>query len=144
MHPSERWPWAELQPALSRADDRAEEHRGDENCCTGCCCRDVVRRTTHTKENLMEIVEANVGKMEVQLKQWGAKLDELVAKAEEAGTEAKVDYRKSIDDLKSKHRVAQARLDELRAAGGEKWGAFKIGVESAWTELEAAFKNLAN
>jgi hypothetical protein len=90
----------------------------------------------------MKKMEAHIGKMETQLKQWGAKLDELVAKAERAGTEAKIDYRKRIDDLKSKHKAAQSKLDELRAGGSEKWETLKAGVESAWNELEVAFKKM--
>jgi hypothetical protein len=90
----------------------------------------------------MKKTDARVGKMETQLKQWGAKLDELVAKAEEAGAEAKIDYRKRIDDLKSKHQEVQSKLAELRAAGGEKWEILKHGVESAWKELEVAIKKM--
>ncbi len=92
----------------------------------------------------MQAHEAHVGKMEAQLKQWGAKLDELVAKTKEVGAEAKVEYRKGIDDLKAKHQAAQAKLDELKAAGGEKWESLKAGVESVWGEVEAAFKKLTN
>jgi hypothetical protein len=92
----------------------------------------------------MEKMEAHVGKMETQLKQWGMKLDELMAKAEEAGTDAKADYRKHIDDLKAKHLVAQSKLDELRAAGHDEWQSLKAGVESAWTELDVAFRKLTN
>jgi hypothetical protein len=102
------------------------------------------RRMAPAEENLMEKMEAHVGKMEKQLRQWGAQLDELVAKAEGAGTEAKVDYRKCIDDLKAKHQVAQSKLDELKAAGSEKWETLKTGVESAWNELDVAFKKLKN
>lgn len=92
----------------------------------------------------METMEAHVGKMETKLKRWGAKLDKLVAKAEEAGTDAKNDHRKRIDDLKAKHQMAQAKLDELKTAGSEKWETFKAGVESAWNDLETAFKKLKN
>lgn len=92
----------------------------------------------------MGSVEDNVGRMETQLKQWGAKLDELIAKADEAGTAAKIDYRKRIDDLKAKHLAATAKLDELKVAGSEKWETFKSGIESAWGELETAFKKLAH
>lgn len=92
----------------------------------------------------MKVTESNAGKMETQLKQWGAKLDELLAKAEEAGTEAKIDYRKRIDDLKAKHRVAQTKLDEIRAAGSEKWETLRTGVERAWNELESAIKKVTN
>jgi hypothetical protein len=94
------------------------------------------------KEQLMEGTEGHVGKMEAELRQWGAKLDELVAKAEKAGTEMKIDQRKRIDDLKAKYQVAQSKLGELKAAGSEKWATLKTGVESAWKDLEAAFKKM--
>jgi DNA repair exonuclease SbcCD ATPase subunit len=92
----------------------------------------------------MEDTEGHVGKREAQLKRWGAKLDQLVAKAEKAGAEMKIERRKRIDDLKAKYQAAQSKLAELKAASGEKWGVLKTGVESAWNELEAAFKKLKN
>ena len=96
------------------------------------------------KEQLMEATEGHVGKMEAELRQWGAKLDELVAKAEKAGAEVKIDQRRRIDDLKAKYQVAQSKLCELKAAGSEKWATLKTGVESAWKDLEAAFKKMKN
>jgi hypothetical protein len=90
----------------------------------------------------MQSIEAHIEKREAQLRQWGVRLDELVARAEEAGAKAKIDHRKRIDDLKVKYQVARSRLDELRAAGSEKWEIFKNGVERAWSELEVAFKKL--
>jgi hypothetical protein len=93
-------------------------------------------------ENFMETREAHVGKMEAQLQQWGAKLDELAAKAEAVGADAKLDYRKRIDDLRAKHQAAQARLHELKTAGSTRWEAFKASAESARNELEIAFKKL--
>jgi multidrug resistance efflux pump len=92
----------------------------------------------------METREAKVGKMEKQLKEWGAKLDGLVAKAETAGTEAEIDYRKRIDDLRAKYRVSQSKLEELKAGGSEKWATFETGVESAWNELRVAFEELTD
>jgi hypothetical protein len=92
----------------------------------------------------MEKTEDNVGKLETQLKQWGARLDELVAKADRAGTTARIDNRRRIDDLKAKVHAAQAKLDEVKTAGSEKWETLRTGVESAWSELELAFKKLKN
>jgi hypothetical protein len=92
----------------------------------------------------MEKTEDNVGQLETQLKQWGAKLDEFVAKADRAGTAARIDNRKRIDDLKAKVQAAQAKLDEVKTAGSEKWDTLKAGVESAWNDLETAFKKLRN
>jgi hypothetical protein len=90
----------------------------------------------------MEMTQKHVGKMETQLKVWSVKLDELVAKAEEVGTEAKIDYCKRIDDLKAKHLAAQEKLVELRAAGIEEWESLKTGVEGTWKDVESAFKKL--
>ena len=92
----------------------------------------------------MEIDKKNVGKMETQLKHWGSKLDDIVAKAETAGAEVKTEYHKHIDDLKAKHKAAQLRLNELKTSGGEKWETVKSGFESAWNELDLAFKKLTN
>jgi peptidoglycan hydrolase CwlO-like protein len=92
----------------------------------------------------MENTEDNVGKLETQLKQWGAKLDEFVAKADRAGTAARIDNRRRIDELKAKVKAAEAKLDEVKTAGSEKWETLKAGVESAWKDLEIAFKKLSN
>jgi len=86
----------------------------------------------------MKMVEANVGRMEEELRQWGAKLGKLVAKAEVAGAEVRTDYRHGIEELKGKFKVAQSKFDEFKDSGTARWGI----LESAWTDLEAAFKNL--
>jgi hypothetical protein len=88
----------------------------------------------------MESTGQEVGKIETRLRQLGAKLDRLVAKADEAGSEAKVEYRKSIDHIKDKHAIVQGKLDAYKAANGQKWDNFKGGVETAWHDLEDAFK----
>jgi uncharacterized coiled-coil DUF342 family protein len=105
-------------------------------------------RMLHTKchatkrENSMESVGQEVGKIETRLRQLGTRLDRLVAKADEAGTEVKSEYRKQIDCIKDKHSVVQNKLTEFRAANGQKWDNFKGGVETAWHDLENAFKAL--
>jgi hypothetical protein len=92
----------------------------------------------------MENKQVQLGKMEEQLKQWGAKLDSMTEKVTAAGAKAKADERKVVADLRAKQELAQAKLDELKAAGGDKWDTFKAGVESAYNELEATFKKLVN
>jgi hypothetical protein len=94
------------------------------------------------KENIMQMVEANAGKMEAQLRNWGVKLDKVWARAEAAGTGVKIEYRKGVDDLKAKYEVAHSKFDECKAAGSAKWGIFKTGLETAWSDLETAFKKL--
>jgi len=89
-------------------------------------------------------VDKTVSKLEGQLELWGAKLNELVAKAEVAGQETKVDARKRLDEVKVQLKVARIKLDEAKAAGGDKWDKFKLGVESSWKELEGAFQKLTH
>lgn len=92
----------------------------------------------------MQTGQVQIGKMERQLKQWGARLDDLAAKVTTAGANAEADRRELVAELRAKHELAQAKLDELKAAGGEKWETFKAGVESVYKELESAFKKLTN
>lgn len=90
----------------------------------------------------MESTGQEVGRIETRLRQLGTRLDRLVAKADKAGSEVKLDYRKQIDNAKDKHAVVQEKLGAFRAANGQKWDNFKGGVESAWHDLENAFKAL--
>jgi len=92
----------------------------------------------------METVEWHIQQMEAELKQWGARLDKLMEKADASGTGAKIDYRNRLDALSEKYQAAEARLTELKAAGTSKWDTYKVGVESAWSELATAFTKLAN
>ena len=67
----------------------------------------------------MKTVVAHVENIEAQLKQWGVKLDELVAKAGQVTAETKAEYRVQLNDLKEKHRIAQTKLGELKASHRE-------------------------
>jgi len=90
----------------------------------------------------MKKMNEQVGKMEGQLKHWGVKLDELVAKAEKADNDTKSNLYKQIDNLKGKYHGAQTKLEEAKKGGIEKWNEFKSGVELAWKDLESAFRSL--
>ena len=90
----------------------------------------------------MKTVQAHVGEMEAQLARWGARLDGLVAKTDAAGTSANTAYRALIDDVKGKYQAAQSKLAELQAAGSDRWETYQSGLESAWNELETAFKRV--
>jgi hypothetical protein len=94
----------------------------------------------------METAGQEIGRIEMRLRQLGAKLDKLAAKADEARgeaqTEAKLEYRKLIDLAKSKQAAVRGRLDAYRAANGQTWDNFKGSVEVAWRDLTAAFNAL--
>ena len=87
--------------------------------------------------------DKTISKLEGQLERWSTKLDELIVKAGAASHGAKTEAVARLEELKSKLRVARMKLDTAKAAGDDKWDAFKAGVESSWNELEGAFKKVA-
>ena len=92
----------------------------------------------------MQTGEADVGNMEAELMRWSAKLEELRAKTYAAGSEARFDYRKRVDDMREKYEAAEEKLGELKAAGSAQWEIFRGGMETAWSELADAYRRLAN
>jgi hypothetical protein len=90
----------------------------------------------------MKTVGQEVGRIETRLRQLGTKLDRLVVKIDETGTEAQVEYRKRIDQAREMHTAVQSKMNAFKAANGQKWDNFKGGVEIAWRDLESAIKAL--
>ncbi len=84
----------------------------------------------------MSIKDDYVAKMEAQLKEWGAQLSGLKAKAEKATAQGKLEYQKHLEASQAKHEAANRKLDELKSAGEERWQALKAGVEGAWNEFK--------
>lgn len=92
----------------------------------------------------MQIVAANVARMEADLRSWGARLHKLRLQGHTAGSQPSVDYHKRLDDMEAKCDAAETKLDELKAAGSTKWETLRGGIETAWGEVEAGFRRLAN
>ncbi len=78
-------------------------------------------------------------KIEAQLKEWAAKLEELKSKAAKAGAGAKDELNKQVETLKAKQDVAQKKLKEVREASGEAWKDVKQGLEKTVTDLKEAW-----
>ena len=85
--------------------------------------------------------EAYEKKIEAQLQEWKTDIDKMKAKADKADAEAKLEYYKQIEDLRTKQEAAQEKLTELKASGGDAWEDLKSGIELAWTSLGEAVKS---
>ena len=81
-------------------------------------------------------------KMEAQLKELGAKLEELKGKAAKATTGARAEMTKQIEVLKPKLEAAQQKLKELKAASGPAWENFKDSSEKAMADLKKAWESI--
>ena len=82
-------------------------------------------------------------KLDAQLKDWTAKLDELKVKARETKTELRADYEKQLQMLSEKRTTAQAKLQELRLRTEDAWEDLKGGTERAWDEMRKALDQIA-
>ena len=75
--------------------------------------------------------EKYTAKLESQLKEWESAVEKMAIKAGE---------KISLDEWREKKASALKKLDELRNEGGDRWEVLKMGVESAWDELRAAYE----
>ena len=80
-------------------------------------------------------------KLEAQLKEWKTDIDKMKAKADKADAEAKLEYYKQIEDLRTQQEAAQKKLTELKAAGESAWEDLKSGIDLAWTSLGESIKS---
>jgi hypothetical protein len=90
----------------------------------------------------MSATERNIEQMEAQIKEWGGRIESLVARAELAGENVRADYRRRLVDMKAQREDAHARLEAFKAAGSETWEAFREGIEASWKDLEIALKEI--
>lgn len=84
----------------------------------------------------METKDAYKARIDAQLKEWGAKIAELQAKAEAAEASARIEYLKQVEALRMKKEKTQLKLEELKKAGDEAWETLKAGVEQAASDLK--------
>jgi hypothetical protein len=89
----------------------------------------------------MSMKEAYEQKLQAQLDEWGAEIDKLKAKTDNAEADAQLEYYKQIEELRSMQESATNKLAELKDAGDDAWEDLKAGIESAWDSLGSALKS---
>ena len=85
--------------------------------------------------------EAYQEKIEAQLREWTAKINELKAKADGAKADAKSEMNKRIDALRVKKVAAQAKFQALKQAGAEKWEQLRTGLDQAMADLKTTWES---
>ena len=92
----------------------------------------------------MNMKEAYEQKLQAKLDEWGAEIDKLKAKADNAEADAQLEYYKRIEELRTMQESATNKLAELRDAGDDAWEDLKAGIESAWDSLGSALKSASS
>jgi poly(hydroxyalkanoate) granule-associated protein len=82
-------------------------------------------------------------KLEAQLREWDAQLDQLMAQAKKARGDARLKVQDEIDNLRRQRAALQNQFDELRSRGEEAWEDLKEGVEKTWGDINEALKKVA-
>jgi len=82
-----------------------------------------------------------VRRMHAKLDQWNAEIDVLSAKADAAEAEARAEYHKQLDALRSKRDHARSKLNEVESASEGAWQDLKAGVELAWESVSEAVRS---
>jgi hypothetical protein len=91
----------------------------------------------------MATKEAYQKKLQAQLNEWDAKLDQLSAKAQNATADARISYENQLEGLKSKRAAAHKTLEELGKRSENAWEDMKDGAEKVWDEMSKAIENVA-
>ena len=89
----------------------------------------------------MSMKDAYEKKLQAQLDEWGAEIDKLKAKADNAEADAQLEYYKQIEEFRSMQEEATNKLAELKDAGDDAWEDLKAGIDSAWDSLGNALKS---
>ncbi|MDT8439137.1 MAG: hypothetical protein RQ729_09035 [Wenzhouxiangellaceae bacterium] len=88
-----------------------------------------------TQQNRNEFISA----LKDRLDQLDHEIEDLKSEAAKFEAGARKEYENRLHDLREKRRELDRKLDELRAAGDEKWQQFKDEAEHAWKALGNSF-----
>lgn len=91
--------------------------------------------------SLREIYER---KMQAQLQQLKAEIDELRKKADQTETNLELEYYTLIDELHLKLDSANQKFHLLKQANDEKWDEFKSEFELIWNSLRELIKSVTS
>jgi ElaB/YqjD/DUF883 family membrane-anchored ribosome-binding protein len=91
----------------------------------------------------MATKEAYQQKLQAQLKEWDAKLDQLIAKGQKATADARINYENDLESLKSKRAQAHQMLEEMGKRSETAWEDLKDGVEKAWDEMRKTMEKVS-
>lgn len=79
-------------------------------------------------------------KLEAQLAEWSAEIDQLKEKADQAGADLKDEYLEQIENLRARQQDARENLARLQEAGDDAWEELKAGANRAWEALGQALQ----
>jgi DNA-binding transcriptional regulator GbsR (MarR family) len=95
-----------------------------------------------TKAFTREQMQAFGKQIETKLNEYGEKIDQLQAKAEKLGGDAKTKAEQQLTALRQKRDEASEKLKRLGSSSGDAWEQLKSGIDAAMEDLGNAYKKV--
>ena len=89
----------------------------------------------------MELQIAYKKKMAAQLKEWGAQLDLMEAKAKNLNADIEVKRASELYDLREKLNSAAIKMNEYEKTTGEAWDEIRVTADNVWDEIKTGFSS---
>jgi hypothetical protein len=118
------------QPALAPGKVTSEDVRRD----AAQADKTAAAYADQTKEEYQQQLDA-------RLKDLDAQIVTLREKGRDLKGQAKSDWERALPELQAKRDSAHAKLAEVRASSAEAWKDVKKGAQSAWNDLDGAFRD---
>ena len=80
-------------------------------------------------------------KLETRLNELDAEITKLREKGHDLKDDAKANWDRKLAELETKREAAHAKLAEVGHASAEAWKDVQLGAQSAWDELDKAFRD---
>jgi len=74
-------------------------------------------------------------RIKAQIKGMKAKMSMLEAEAEKSSADMRIKYQKNLDDLKSRFKDIEMRLDRFSNSAEDAWDEIRIGLDKSMSEL---------
>ena len=121
--------------------DRSSPDRTPDNVTSQDVRRDAAQTANTTAEFSQQTKEEFQQKLDAQLNELDAKIATLREKGADLKDDAKANWEQTMADLETKRDAARAKLGEVGSASAEAWKDVQKGAQSAWDELDKAFRD---
>ena len=93
-----------------------------------------------TKAYTQEQMQAFREQTEARLAEYEKDIDQLQAKVETMGEDAKANAEQKLKELRQKRDEVSAKLKDLSSSSGDAWERLKAGIDAAMNDLAEAYK----
>jgi len=77
------------------------------------------------------------------VKDWNSRIEELEGRADGAEPEARIEFRRKIDPLRTQLQRIEEKIQKLRDMPEKGWEAVRPSIDQAFSDLKTAYESVA-